>query len=64
MTAIIPQYLLGTYLLNSGGATRKVLLPDAFAVHDLALVESCKTLFDIPGIRCPASAMKEAKAQQ
>jgi methyltransferase family protein len=50
------QYLLGAYLLNSGGATRKVLLPDAFIVHDLTLVDSCRTLLHIPGIRCPASA--------
>jgi hypothetical protein len=50
------QYLLGTYLLNSGAATPKVLLPDAFIVHDLALVDSFRTLLDISGIRCPVSA--------
>jgi hypothetical protein len=35
------QYLLlvslGAYLLNAGAATPKVLLPNAFIVHDLGL---------------------------
>ncbi|HEY1471590.1 MAG TPA: class I SAM-dependent methyltransferase [Candidatus Acidoferrum sp.] len=49
------QYLLGTYLLNSGGTTPKVLLPNAFIVHDPASVDSCRPLLDISGIPCPVS---------
>jgi hypothetical protein len=37
------RYLLGAYLLNAGAATPKVLLPNAFIVHDLALVEGWRT---------------------
>jgi hypothetical protein len=33
------DHLLGAYLLNAGAATPKVLLPNAFMVHDLALVD-------------------------
>jgi hypothetical protein len=50
------QYLLGGYLLNAGAARPKVLLPNAFIVHDLALVDGWRTLLDISGIRCPLGA--------
>jgi hypothetical protein len=50
------DHLLGAYLLNAGAATPKVLLPNAFIVQDLALVDGCRTLLDISGIRCPLSA--------
>ena len=33
------DHLLGAHLLNAGAATPKVLLPNAFMVHDLALVD-------------------------
>ena len=41
------HYLLGAYLLNAGAATPKVLLPNAFMVHDLALVDGWRTLLDM-----------------
>jgi hypothetical protein len=48
MSAIIPSITFwALYLLNAGAATPKVLLPNAFIVHDLALVDGWRTLLDI-----------------
>lgn len=47
------QYLLGSYLLGDGASRLKVLLPNAFVVHDRELAEICKPLLEIPGIRRP-----------
>lgn len=47
------QYLLGVYLVTAGPSTAKVLLPNAFIVHDRALAESCAPLIEITGIRRP-----------
>jgi hypothetical protein len=44
------DHLLGVYFLNAGAATQKVLLPNAFIVHDLALVDGCRARLDISGI--------------
>ena len=45
------QYLLGAYLLGAGASSAKVLLPNAFIVHDHDLAGSCKPLLEIAGIR-------------
>jgi hypothetical protein len=45
------QYLLGAYLLGTGAPSAKVLLPNAFIVHDRELAGNCKPLLEIAGIR-------------
>jgi Methyltransferase domain len=50
------QYLLGAHLLSAGASTSKILLPNAFIVHDLALVDSCRPLLEISGVGCSVSA--------
>ena len=47
------QYLLAAYLLGGGASVVKILMPNAFIVHDRDLAEHCKPLLEIPGF-CPS----------
>jgi hypothetical protein len=45
------QYLLAAYLLGAGPTGVKILMPNAYIVHDHDLAEYCKPLLEIPGFR-------------
>lgn len=48
------QYLLAAYLLGDGSSDVKILIPNAFIVHDRDLAEYCKPLMEIAGFRRPS----------
>jgi predicted O-methyltransferase YrrM len=43
------QYLLAAYLLGAGASGVKILMPNAYIVHDRDLAEYCKPLLEIAG---------------
>ena len=45
------QYLLAAYLLGAGASRVKVLLPNAFIVHDQELADICHPFLEIEGVR-------------
>ncbi len=45
------QYLLAAYLLGAGTSGVKILMANAFIVHDRDLAEYCRPLLEIPGFR-------------
>jgi hypothetical protein len=47
------QYLLAAYLLGVGVPQVKVLLPNAFIVHDRELVDVCQPFLEIEGVSRP-----------
>jgi len=44
------QYLLAAYLLGAGVSRVKILLPNAFIVHDQELTDICQPLLEIAGV--------------
>jgi hypothetical protein len=50
------QYLLGSYLLGAGASKVKVLLANAFVVHDRELARICAPLLEIDGVGRPYDA--------
>jgi len=50
------QYLLGAYLLGADISKVKILLPNAFIVHDRELARICAPLAEIAGIGRPYNA--------
>jgi hypothetical protein len=47
------QYLLAAFLLGDRSSDVKILLPNAFIVHDRDLAEHCKPLMEITGCKPP-----------
>ena len=45
------QYMLAAYLLGAGASSVRILMPNAFIVHDRDLAEYCKPLLEIAGFR-------------
>jgi hypothetical protein len=45
------QYMLAAYLLGPGASRFRILLPNAFIVHDQNLANICQPLLEIAGVR-------------